>query len=190
MLRGLNHVGLATRDMDATIEFYCNVLGFRIVRYDRFTITEGGSMRHVFLDCGNQQTISFLAPEKVDRLAEWKTGINDGLGVPNGFYHFAFHADSEEELEAARTNLQTHKVAVTPVVDHDWCRSVYFFDPVNGLSLEYCRYARDFNEDDRTLSHRFSTSFQTLNLDVEALAQSERERFETLAARGLGRMKE
>lgn len=189
MLRGLNHVGLATRDMDATIDFYCNVLGFKIVRYDRFMITEGGSMRHIFLDCGNRQTISFLAPEGVSQIGQWEPGINEGLGVPNGFYHFALHAESEEELEAARKNLQANKIQVSPITDHDWCRSIYFFDPINGLSLEYCRYAREFNEDDRTLSTRFTTSFGTLNLDLAALAQSEEDRFATLAARGRGKQK-
>jgi catechol 2,3-dioxygenase-like lactoylglutathione lyase family enzyme len=185
MHRGFNHVGLATRDMDATLAFYCNVLGYKIVRYDRNLITEGGSMRHVFLDCGSSQLLSFLAPEGVESVGPWATGINEGLSVPRSFYHFAFHADSEEELEAVRTALTNNKISVSPVIDHDWCRSVYFDDPVNGLSLEYCRYTREFNEDDRTLSTRMTAPIGTFHMDLAAMAESEADRFATLAKRGI-----
>jgi hypothetical protein len=42
---------------------------------------------------------------------------------------------------------------VTPVVDHEWCRSIYFNDP-NGLLLEYCTTVREFNDDDKIMKHR------------------------------------
>jgi hypothetical protein len=48
-------------------------------------------------------------------------------------------------------------VRVTPVVDHDWARSIYFKDP-NGLLLEYCCYTRQLNEDDARMLPRFEMS--------------------------------
>jgi catechol 2,3-dioxygenase-like lactoylglutathione lyase family enzyme len=141
--RGFNHLGLATRDMDRTLEFYVEVLGFPIVRYDRFDIAEGGYLRHVFVDTGDGELLSFLEPNGVTGVnADFDAGINNGLGVPNAFFHIAFEAESERGIGTIREHLITNGVKVTPVVDHDWCRSIYFFDPVNGLSLEYSYFAR------------------------------------------------
>jgi catechol-2,3-dioxygenase len=64
-------------------------------------------------------------------------GINRGLGVPAGFYHFAFEAGSAAALEDKRDELRAKGVEVTDVVDHGLSRSIYFRDP-NGLQLEYC----------------------------------------------------
>ena len=41
-------------------------------------------------------------------------------------------------------------VKVSPVVDHDWAKSIYFKDP-NGLQLEFCTYTRAFNADDAVM---------------------------------------
>jgi len=43
---------------------------------------------------------------------------------------------------------------VTPVVDHEWCRSIYFRDP-NGLLLEYCATVRAFTDEDKVMKHRY-----------------------------------
>jgi catechol 2,3-dioxygenase-like lactoylglutathione lyase family enzyme len=182
--RGMNHLGLATRDIDGTIAFYRDVLGFPIVRYDRVTITEGGIVRHLFMDIGAGQTISFVGPENVGNIPAWDTGINRGLGVPRGFYHFAFHCESLEELIERQADLVRKNVNVSPVLDHDWCKSIYFDDPVNGLSLEFSAYSRAFNEDDRTLSTRFAASIGTFNYENDAMVLSERDRFRILATRG------
>ena len=73
--------------------------------------------------------------------AEYDTGINRGLSVPDWFYHFAFDAGSVEELYAKRSELIAKGVKVTPIVDHDWILSIYFKDP-NGLLLEYAAQTR------------------------------------------------
>jgi hypothetical protein len=68
---------------------------------------------------------------------EYDAGINRGLGLPAGFYHFAFEAGSEAALADKRKELRTKGVDVTDIVDHEWSKLIYFKDP-NGLSLEYC----------------------------------------------------
>lgn len=182
MNRGFSHVGLATHDMDATIDFYVGTLGFRIVRYDRTLYEEGGACRHIFFDLGAGQLLSFLEPKGVPTCAEgFDAGINRGLGVPRSMYHFAFEAGDEEGLEAVRDKVDAAGIEVSKVIDHDWCKSIYFFDPVNGLSLEYCFLAREFVEDDWTLQTRKTTSVQGLDLDLAALAQLERDKHAALA---------
>jgi catechol-2,3-dioxygenase len=83
---------------------------------------------------------------------EWATDINSAQGLPGAFYHFAFHCDDVKELEAKREELIAKDVDVTPVVDHEWCRSIYFRDP-NGLLLEYCATVRAFTADDKIMKH-------------------------------------
>ena len=78
---------------------------------------------------------------------EFDGSLNRPLGMPEGVYHFAFEAGSESELEAKRAELIQKGVKVTPVVDHEWAKSIYFKDP-NGLLLEFAYLSRAFNEDD------------------------------------------
>lgn len=175
--RGLHHIGLATHDMDATKDFYERVLGFETVRFDRFDITEGGFFRHIFMDTGGGELISFLEANDVDGVPpDFDTGLNTALGVPTGFYHLAFEADSLDHLEAVRRNLEDVRVEVSPVLDHDWCRSIYFFDPINRLYLEFSITVREFTENDRTYQYRFTGPLALLNASVEGLLISEESR--------------
>jgi catechol 2,3-dioxygenase-like lactoylglutathione lyase family enzyme len=157
--KGWSHVSLATLDMNATRAFYEGVLGFKAVRCDIITVKEGGQIRHVFFDTGRRQLLAFMEPRGVPGApTEFDGGLNRPLGMPEGVYHFAFEAGSAEELEAKRTELIAKGVQVTPVVDHEWAKSIYFKDP-NGLLLEYSYLTREFNEDDGTMQQRFEMSF-------------------------------
>jgi catechol 2,3-dioxygenase-like lactoylglutathione lyase family enzyme len=154
MARAFSHVGLSTLDMDATLAFYRDVLGFRAVRCDIMEFEEGGRIRHVFFDAGDGQLIAFMEPRGIPGLPErYETGINRGLGVPDAFYHFAFEVPSVAALEAKRAELIAKGVKVTPVVDHEWMRSIYFKDP-NGLMLEYAVQTRPLLADDGVMQVR------------------------------------
>ena len=159
-LKGYSHVGLSTLDMDRTRAFYENVLGFKAVRCDILKVKEGGQIRHVFFDTGQGRLMAFMEARGVpDIPAEYDAGINRGLGVPDAFYHFAFEAGSLDELEAKRAELIGKGVRVTPVVDHEWMKSIYFKDP-NNVMLEYACYTRSLTEDDRRMEVRATVSFR------------------------------
>jgi catechol 2,3-dioxygenase-like lactoylglutathione lyase family enzyme len=159
--KGFSHIGLSTHDLDKTREFYEGVLGFRVVRCDILKIKEGGTIRHMFIDVGQDQMLAFMEPKNVDAIpADYDAGINDGLGVPGPFYHFAFEAGSEHALEAKRIELIDKGLTVTDVVDHEWAKSIYLKDP-NGISLEFCCLTRDVgNEDDVTMQERAEVSIE------------------------------
>ena len=160
--KGFSHVGLSTLDLDRTRDFYERVLGFRAVRCDTMEVKEGGRVRHAFFDAGNGQLLAFMEPRGVAGIpAEYDAGINRGLGVPEAFYHFAFEVGSVEALEAKRAELIAKGVRVTPIVDHEWMKSIYFKDP-NNLSLEYCAYARPLVEDDARMQVRAELSLLEL----------------------------
>ena len=170
--KGFSHIGLSTRDLDSTRDFYEHVMGFKAVRCDIIKIAEGGQIRHIFFDAGRDQLLAFMEAQEVAGIpADYDAGINEGLGVPGSFYHFAFEAGSVAALEAKRQELLARGVIVTDIVDHEWAQSIYFHDP-NGISLEYCCLTRDVGtEDDITMQVR-----------VERSAQAMRKRWDRLRA--------
>ena len=100
-LHGISHIGLSTLDLDATRTFYERVLGFRLVTIEQIDLEEGGFIRHAFFDCGAGELLGFMEPRRIETIpAEYDTGINRGLSVPDWFYHVAFDAGSVEELHA------------------------------------------------------------------------------------------
>ena len=153
---GFNHIDLGTKDMEATRVFYEDVLDFPLVRADLVEIGDRGVMKHYFFDIGGGQLLGFMSGEEVDGYPkDFDSGINKGLGLMRGVYHFAFNADSIEMLEATKQHLEAHGVTVRGPVDHEgWSRSIYFEDP-NGLQLECCHLTREFAADDAVPQVRF-----------------------------------
>jgi catechol 2,3-dioxygenase-like lactoylglutathione lyase family enzyme len=149
--KGFSHVALTTLDMEKTKQFYEDVLGFKAVVHDNILIEGGGSIGHIFFDVGRDQLIAFMAPRQISGVpATYDTGINQGLGVPGSFYHFAFEAGSLTNLRDKRDELRAKGVDVTEVMDHGWASSIYFRDP-NGVTLEYCCATRDLREEDAAM---------------------------------------
>ena len=174
---GVHHLGLATADYEGTVEFYTKVVGWEIVWQDLHCDADGKELlRHVFFDMGDGNLIAFMAsrPDSPYFPESWETDINTGLGmkVP-GTYHFAFWADSVEDLEAKRLRLKARGVEVTALMNHGWCKGFYFQDPVNGLMLEFCVTTRAFNDDDKLLKNRDQPGFEGIESeeDVETTAR-------------------
>ena len=163
--KGFSHIGLATRDLDKTVAFYQGVLGLKAVVADTLRIREGGCLRHIFFDVGRDQLLAFMEARDVPGVPEsYDAGINRGLGVPAGFYHFAFEVGSEAALAERRDKLSAKGVEVSDVVDHGWAKSIYFRDP-NGLSLEYCCLTRDLVAEDAVMQERGTIPVAALDLD-------------------------
>jgi catechol 2,3-dioxygenase-like lactoylglutathione lyase family enzyme len=166
MSRGFSHVSLSTLDMDATYDFYINVLGFKPLRFDRIPVDEGGLLRHLFIDVGHHQMLAFLGAEGVETIpGPTDPGMNVGLGVPRTFYHFAFEMGSEPILEAKRQELEAKGVPVSKqLVDLEWVRSFSLYDPVNGISLEFCCQVRELTPEDAIEKVRFTTDRARLDM--------------------------
>ena len=172
--RGFSHIGLSTLDLDKTREFYEGLLGFKPVVCDTITVEEGGTIRHIFFDTGHHQLIAFMEARDVPGVPrEYDAGINQGLGVPGAFYHFAFEAGNEAALAQKREELLSKGVQVSTIVDHNWAKSIYFKDP-NGISLEYCCLMREFNDNDARMQDRFRISIKALQDPMTALQSPEK----------------
>jgi len=151
--KGIHHLGLVTVDIERTIEFYTTKLGFDLAWCDVIEPPDGGRIKHAFLDMGDGTFLAFMSPEDVPGIpAALATDLNSPQQLPGFFYHFAFWLDDLEELEAKRKDLAAKGVEATPIVDHEWCRSIYLRDP-NGLLLEYCATVRQLTApDDKTMT--------------------------------------
>lgn len=166
MNKGIHHLGLATHNMEATIDFYENMLGFPMRVADIIRPEGGGEIRHAFLDAGAGEMVAFMECNDVKGIpGDYDTGINHGLGIAGGMFHFAFTAESESELAARREDLAKKGVKVTDVVDHGWCKSIYFKDP-NNLQLEFCTTVDNFDESH--LVDQQSDDWQALAKDAKA----------------------
>jgi catechol 2,3-dioxygenase-like lactoylglutathione lyase family enzyme len=167
---GVHHIGLATRDAEATIKFYTEVLGFDLSLNDKLMPPAGGHMRHMFFDTGDGSFFAFLCPKDVPGVPDdFKADISSAVGLPPGFYHVAMWVDDAEALEAKRRDLIARGLKdPSPIVDHDFCKSFYFRDP-NGIQLEYAATSRPFTESDRDLNAVGETT--VLTDDPEAAAK-------------------
>jgi catechol-2,3-dioxygenase len=62
-------------------------------------------------------------------------------------HHLAFDVDTEADLLAFRDHVKEHGVKVTPMIDHEFCKSIYFQDP-DGMQLEISYWVRTLDRRD------------------------------------------
>jgi catechol 2,3-dioxygenase-like lactoylglutathione lyase family enzyme len=145
---GFSHVGVSTHQMDATIRFYTEVLGFPPVVEDVTSVSSGGSIRMVYFDVGDEQFMVFMESKNVPGIpADYDTSINGALGLPRGMYHFSFKVPTLEDLESRRQSLASQGIDVSATIDLGYAKAIFFFDP-NGIQLEFCCQTRPFQEAD------------------------------------------
>jgi catechol 2,3-dioxygenase-like lactoylglutathione lyase family enzyme len=132
--RGINHLALVTPDMDATVRFYVGALGMRLV-----ATLMAGPMRHYFFQMDDQNTVAFFEIPSSETFAK-------PAGAPSDrtiqLDHLSFNVPDEHALELLRKRLLAAGCEVTPVVDHEIMRSVYFHDN-NGIALEASWWVTD-----------------------------------------------
>lgn len=131
-LKGLYHFAYPCRDAEETRHFYEDILGLPLVNCmlsERVPSTgEEQPYVHFFFQLGDGSYIAFF-----DLGGDEKPAPSPN--TPEWVQHFAIETQSVENVEAMRLRLAEHGVKTTPLVDHGFVRSIYFFDP-NGLRLE------------------------------------------------------
>lgn len=131
-IKGLYHYSFPCRDGEETRRFYEDLLGLPLVACmmsDRVPSTgEEKPYAHFFFEMGDGSYIAFFDLGENQMPAP-------SPNTPAWVMHFAVEVDSVAEVEAMAARLSAAGVPVTPVVDHHFIKSIYFFDP-NGLRLE------------------------------------------------------
>ncbi|MDH4144934.1 MAG: VOC family protein [Acidimicrobiia bacterium] len=186
-LRGVNHVALVCKDMAATVDFYCNVLGMPLTK----TLDIPGGAQHFFFDIGNGDSLAFFwfpgAPEAQPGVASPAAmpGRGDLSTAHASMNHLAFDVPIER-FEEYRERLVARGVDVSPIVDHDdspstiarefhpgvFVRSFYFSDP-DGVLLEFATWTRAMGRDDDLLVDPVDADGNRVPL-AEILARSDR----------------
>jgi catechol 2,3-dioxygenase-like lactoylglutathione lyase family enzyme len=161
-LRGVNHVALVCKDMQRTVDFYCNMLGMKLVKTIELPF---GSGQHFFFDIGNGNCLAFFwfpdAPEpSPNLLAKSLPGKGDFITAIGSMNHLAFDVPPEK-IEEYKQRLIEKGIEVSEILNHDdseltvsetnhpgvFIRSIYFKDP-DGILLEFACWTRELKESD------------------------------------------
>jgi catechol 2,3-dioxygenase-like lactoylglutathione lyase family enzyme len=126
---GVNHLALATGDMDRTIRFWRDLLGMRLVA----GLGRPG-YRHYFFQISETDLVAFFEWPNVAPLPEKDHGRP--VAGPFGFDHVSFGVESADDLWALKARLEAAGVFVSEVIDHGFIHSIYAHDP-NGIAIEF-----------------------------------------------------
>jgi catechol 2,3-dioxygenase-like lactoylglutathione lyase family enzyme len=126
---GINHLAMATGNMDATIRYWRDLLGLRLVA----GLGHPG-YRHYFFELTERDMIAFF---------EWP-GVQPGPDKDHGapvagpftFDHLSMGLATCDELWELRDKLDAAGFWVSEVVDHGFIHSLYSFDP-NNIAVEF-----------------------------------------------------
>jgi catechol 2,3-dioxygenase-like lactoylglutathione lyase family enzyme len=126
---GINHLALVTGDMDATIRFWRDLIGLRLVA----GIGHPG-FRHYFFEISATDMLAFFEWDGAEPLAPKDHGAP--IKGPMGFDHVSIGVASEDDLWDLKDRLEAADIWVSEVVDHGFIRSIYAFDP-NEIAIEF-----------------------------------------------------
>jgi glyoxylase I family protein len=122
--RGVHHIALIAKDVETTIRFYQETLGFPLVELVENRDYRGSS--HFFFDIGNGNLLGFF-----DFPGHDHPDFQETIG---GVQHIALSV-SDEQFAAARTRLEEAGIEyVGP--DRGVENSLYIRDP-NGVGIEF-----------------------------------------------------
>jgi catechol 2,3-dioxygenase-like lactoylglutathione lyase family enzyme len=126
---GVNHLAMATGDMDTTIRFWRDLIGFRLVA----GIGNPG-YRHYFFEISDTDLLAFFEWPGVEPLEEKDHGAP--VKGSFGFDHVSFGVEDEDSLWELKDKLDAAGFWVSEVVDHGFIHSIYTFDP-NNIPVEF-----------------------------------------------------
>jgi len=126
---GINHLAMATGDMDGTIRFWRDLLGLRLVA----GLGRPG-YRHYFFEISDVDMIAFFEWDGVRPIPEKDHGVP--VAGPYAFDHVAIGVRDRNDLFEIKDKLEAADVWVSEVIDHGFIFSVYAFDP-NGIAIEF-----------------------------------------------------
>jgi len=127
--RGVNHLAMVTGDMDATIHFWRDLLGMRLVA----GLGRPG-YRHYFLQIDGRDLIAFFEWPGAEPLPERDHGTPQT--GPVVFDHVSFGVEERDMLWELGDRLSAAGFWASEVIDHGFIHSLYSFDP-NGIPIEF-----------------------------------------------------
>ena len=134
---GVNHIAMATGDLNTTIRFWRDLLGMRLIA----GLGQPG-YRHYFFEISGTCAITFFEWPSIKPVPEKEHGrMVDG---PFIFDHISFGIETEDELWALKDRIDAAGFWVSEVIDHGFIHSIYSFDP-NGIPIEFSCNVNEFD---------------------------------------------
>jgi len=126
---GVNHLAMATGDMDKTIRFWRDLLGMRLVA----GLGQSG-YRHYFFQISDNDLIAFFEWPGTEPVSKKEHGRP--VKGPFIFDHVSFGVESEDDLWQLKDKLEAAGFRVSDTIDHGFIHSIYAHDP-NGIPIEF-----------------------------------------------------
>ncbi|WP_096388863.1 VOC family protein [Halopenitus persicus] len=137
---GLHHVTNICTDMDETVAFYEDVLGWNTVKRTQ-NYDDPGTKHYYFspTPAGEPGTV----------VTYFEYPNSRGAPGPGASHHFAFGVEDEATLREWQDHLRDRGVRVSAVKDRTYFKSIYFSDP-DGLVFELATQEPGFTVDEET----------------------------------------
>jgi glyoxalase family protein len=129
-LDGMHHISSITRDVEEANDFLEGALGLRLVK--KTVNQDAPDIPHWFWASYDGESV---APHSAFTLFGFPANGKWAHGGVGQTHHVAFRAGSDEQQAEWRDHLLGLGVSVSPVMDRDYFRSIYFRMP-DGLLLE------------------------------------------------------
>lgn len=120
---------MVTHDMRATIRFWRDLLGMRLVA----GLGRPG-YRHYFFELSDNDMIAFFEWPDAEPLNEKDHGVP--VKGPVAFDHISIGVSSDDDLWELKDLLEASDIWVSEVIDHGFIHSIYSFDP-NNIPIEF-----------------------------------------------------
>lgn len=128
-IKGVNHLALITNNMEETVRYWRDLLGFELV------MTLGSpTYRQYFFKISEKELVVFFEWPKAQKLPEREHGYPTSR--PLGFDHISFSVESKQDLFLLKATLEKNNFWVSEILNHGYIYSLYTFDP-NNIPLEF-----------------------------------------------------
>ena len=134
---GINHLAMATCDMDMTIRYWRDLLGMRLVA----GLGRQG-YRHYFFEISPTDLIAFFEWTDVEKIPAKDHGVP--VRGPLAFDHVSIGVDEKNDLIELKKKLSAAGFWVSEIIDHGFIHSIYSFDP-NNIPVEFSYTVPDVN---------------------------------------------
>ncbi|MBI5740711.1 MAG: VOC family protein [Nitrospirae bacterium] len=128
--KGVNHIALATNDMDATIRFWRDLLGMKLIA----GLGKRGN-RQYFFELSEGSMIAFFEWPEAAPVPDKDPG-RPAKG-PIVFDHVCMELADREQFWQLKDRLSAAGVWVTEAIDNGFIHSIFSTDP-NGIQIEFC----------------------------------------------------
>jgi glyoxylase I family protein len=132
MLKRLHHLALRCKDARETVDFYTKVLGMELAACaggDRVpSNNEFSPHLNLFIKLADGSMLDFVE-------VPLSPAAQRDPNTPPWVQHLAIEIDSMAELLEIKRRVEAEGIKVLGPTDHQFCQSIYFFDP-SGHRLE------------------------------------------------------